>query len=161
MDYNRNPEVVVRLIKTLAVAAALSAAPTLALAAPRLTLGGVFADADETMKAVMILLVLLAVAAVVVTLIKLASGRRLSGGSAYVSALRLGGPLIGLLGAVFVLLIGFIGMANYGQPVPMPVLAPGYAEAALIFFLGLVAGVVGVICHWVIEARIDRTVLSS
>jgi biopolymer transport protein ExbB/TolQ len=151
----------VRLVPTLGLALLLASTAGVAAATPSLSLTGVFFDADETMKAVMIVLVLSAVAAIVVTVLKLASGRRLSGGSAFVSALRLGGPLIGLLGAVFVLLMGFIGIANYGQPVPMPVLAPGFAEAALIFFLGLVAGVVGVVCHWAIEARIDRTVLSS
>ena len=26
---------------------------------------------------------------------------------------------------------------------------------------GLIAGGVGVVCHWIIEARIDRTVLRS
>ncbi len=150
-----------RLVPTLGLALLLASTAGVAAATPSLSLTGVFFDADETMKAVMIVLVLSAVAAIVVTVLKLASGRRLSGGSAFVSALRLGGPLIGLLGAVFVLLMGFIGIANYGQPVPMPVLAPGFAEAALIFFLGLVAGVVGVVCHWAIEARIDRTVLSS
>ena len=62
---------------------------------------------------------------------------------------------------MYVLLMGFIGMANVGEPVPMAVLAPGYAEAALLFLLGLLTGVVGVICHWIIEARIDRTVLGS
>ena len=36
-----------------------------------------------------------------------------------------------------------------------------FAEAALLFLLGLMAGVVGVFCHWIIEARIDRTVLGS
>lgn len=150
-----------RLVPTVGLALLLASTAGVAAAAPSLSLTGVFFDADETMKAVMIVLILAAVAAIVVTGLKLASGRRLSGGSAFVSALRLGGPLIGLLGAVFVLLMGFIGIANYGQPVPMPVLAPGFAEAALIFFLGLVAGVVGVVCHWAIEARIDRTVLSS
>jgi biopolymer transport protein ExbB/TolQ len=55
----------------------------------------------------------------------------------------------------------FIGVANAGMEVPMAVLAPGYAEAALLFLLGLLAGVVGVVCHWVIEARIDRTVLGE
>ena len=143
------------------VGVVLASIPVAALAQPRVTLSSVFFDADETMKLLMIALILAAVAAIVVTGTKLASGRRLNGGSAFVSALRLGGPLIGLVGAAFVLLMGFIGIANAGEPVPMPVLAPGFAEAALLFLLGLIGGVVGVICHWIIEARIDRTVLQS
>lgn len=139
----------------------LAAVPIAAVAAPRLTLAGVFSDADETMQFLMIALVAASLAAIVVTGLKLASGKRLNGGSAFVSALRLGGPLIGLVGAAFVLLMGFIGIANSGGSVPLPVLAPGFAEAALLFLLGLIAGVVGVVCHWIIEARIDRTVLQS
>lgn len=139
----------------------LASLPGVASAHARLTLGGVFADADETMKTLMVALIAAALAAIVVTALKLASGKRLNGGSAFVSALRLGGPLIGLMGAAFILLMGFIGMANAGGPVPITVLAPGFAEAALLFLLGLLAGVVGVICHWIIEARIDRTVLQS
>ncbi|KQW78887.1 MotA/TolQ/ExbB proton channel family protein [Brevundimonas sp. Root1279] len=145
----------------LGVGSALAFVPGLAMAGPRLTLSGVFGDAAPTMKSLMILLVAAALAAVIVTGLKLAAGRRLTGGSAFVSALRMGGPLLGLLGASFVLLMGFVGIANVGEPVPMPVLAPGFAEAALLFFLGLFAGVVGVICHWIIESRIDRTVLQS
>lgn len=138
------------------------AAPGVASAAARgITLGDVFGDAAPSVKLVMLLLVVGALAAVVVTALKLASGGRLAGGSAYVSALRLGGPLLGLVGAVYVLLMGFIGIANAGRPVPMAVLAPGFAEAALLFLLGLLAGVVGVICLWIIEARIDRTVLRA
>ena len=139
----------------------LASVPIAAVAAPRITLATVFFDADETMQVLMIALVAASLASVIVTGLKLASGKRLNGGSAFVSALRLGGPLIGLVGAAFVLLMGFIGMANFGGPVPMPVLAPGFAEAALLFLLGLMAGVIGVICHWIIEARIDRTVLQS
>ena len=150
-----------RAFQIIGAGLALVAVPGLAFAAPRLTMSTVFGDADETMKGLMILLVLASLAAVAVTALKLANGRRLAGGSAFVSALRLGGPLLGLLGAVFVLLNGFIGIANVGVSVPMAVLAPGYAEAALLVFLGLVAGVVGVICHWIIDARIDRTVLQS
>lgn len=146
---------------TAAAGMVLTALPTAAFAQSRLTLSSVFADADETMKALMTALIVAALAAIVVTALKLASGRRLNGGSAFVSALRLGGPLIGLMGAAFVLLMGFIGIANAGGPVPVTVLAPGFAEAALLFLLGLLAGVVGVICHWIIEARIDRTVLQS
>lgn len=139
----------------------LASIPVAALARPRLTLSGVFFDADETMKLLMMALIAASLASILVTGLKLASGRRLSGGSAFVSALRLGGPLIGLVGAAFVLLMGFIGIANAGGPVPLPVLAPGFAEAALLFLLGLVAGVVGVVCHWIIESRIDRAVLQS
>lgn len=130
-------------------------------ASPGITLGHVFGDAAPSVKLVMLLLVIGALVAVIVTVLKLASGRRLSGGSAYVSALRLGGPLLGLMGAAFGVLMSFIGIANAGETVPMAVLAPGFAEAVLLFLLGLLAGVVGVICHWIIEARIDRTVLGS
>lgn len=150
-----------RVLQYLSAGLALAAIPGLASAAPRLTLSTVFFDADETMKALMILLVAAALIAIVLTVLKMSSGKRLAGGSAFVSALRLGGPLLGLLGAVFVLLNGFVGIANAGGPVPMPVLAPGFAEAALLFLLGLLAGVVGVFCHWIIEARIDRAVLKS
>ena len=138
----------------------LASIPIAAVAAPRLTIATVFFDADETMQFLMIALVAASLAAIIVTGLKLASGKRLNGGSAFVSALRLGGPLMGLVGAAFVVLMGFIGIANFG-PVPMPVLAPGFAEAALLFLLGLIAGVVGVVCHWIIESRIDRAVLQS
>lgn len=149
------------LTSSAAAGLMLASLPGAASAHARLTLSGVFADADETMKALMIALIAAALAAIVVTVLKLASGRQLTGGSAFVSALRLGGPLIGLMGAAFILLMGFIGIANAGGPVPITVLAPGFAEAALLFLLGLLAGSVGVICHWIIEARIDRTVLGS
>lgn len=139
----------------------LASIPIAAVAAPRITLASVFLDADETMKFLMIALVVASLASIIVTGLKLASGKQLNGGSAFVSALRLGGPLIGLVGAAFVLLMGFIGIANSGGPIPMPVLAPGFAEAALLFLLGLIAGVVGVVCHWIIESRIDRAVLQS
>lgn len=150
-----------RAFQTVGASLALASIPGLAFAAQRLTLSNVFADADETMKVLMILLLVAALAAAVLTGLKLAKGSRLAGGSAFVSALRLGGPLVGLLGAAFVLLNGFMGIANAGQSVPMAVLAPGFAEATLLVFLGLFAGVVGVICHGLIEARIDRTVLQS
>lgn len=135
--------------------------PGVAAAGPRLNPTTVFFDAALLMKLVMVALILAALAAIVVTLGKAAQGRRLSGGSAFVSALRLGGPLLGLMGAAYTVLMMFIGMANAGSEVPMTVLAPGFAEAALLFLLGLFAGAVGVTCHWVIEARIDRTVLEA
>ena len=148
-------------LSIVAIGLMLTSIPVTAWAAPRLTLGVVFGDADELNKMLMVLLMAAALAAVLVTGLKLASGRRLNGGSAFVSALRLGAPLMGLVGAAYVLLMLFIGIANFGGPVPLPVLAPGFAEAAMLFLLGVIAGVVGVVCHWIIESRIDRAVLQS
>lgn len=136
-------------------------APAPALAQSRLGFATVFGDAGPLSKFLMLMMVTAAIAAIVVTAMKLSSGRRLTGGSSFVSALRLGGPLIGLLGAVFNLLTIFIGIANAGEPVPFEVLSPGFAEASLLFVLGLFAGVIAVTCQWVVDARIDRTVLSS
>ena len=148
-------------LSIVAIGLMLTSIPVTAWAAPRLTLGVVFGDADELNKMLMVLLMAAALAAVLVTGLKLASGKRLNGGSAFVSALRLGAPLMGLVGAAYVLLMMFIGIANFGGPVPLPVLAPGFAEAAMLFLLGVIAGVVGVVCHWIIESRIDRAVLQS
>lgn len=149
-----------RLIPLLAAPLLIAAGPAVPPSGYRLTMGAIFLDADPTIKLLMLVLVICAVAAVVVTLSKVASGPRLTGGSAFVSALRLGGPLVGLLGAAFITLMMFIGMANSG-PAPMFVLAPGLAEAVMVLGLGILSGVIGVICHWVLDARIDRTVLSS
>lgn len=117
-------------------------------------------NADQTMQIIMAALIIAALSAIVVTVIKLRSGPRLTGGSAYLQALRLGGPLIGLLGAAYNALMINIAIANVGD-VSYPVLAPGVAEAVFLFVLGLIAGVVAVICNWIVEARIDRAVLRS
>ncbi|MDB5453928.1 MAG: hypothetical protein JWO33_2506 [Caulobacteraceae bacterium] len=135
-------------------------APSPAEAAP-LTVGDVFQDAALFVQLVMVALVLTMAAAAVVCARRLASGPNLAGGSAFISALRYGGPLAGLLGAAYTALYIFIGFANSPAPVPINVIAPGLAEATLLGGLGLLAGAVGVICHWAIEARIDRAVLSS
>ena len=148
----------VRSIASLGLATAVLAAPGLAHAGA-MTPTTIFFDAAPSMKLLMILLLVASVAAITVTARKLMSGRHLTGGSAFLSALRLGGPLIGLLGAAFNGLMMFIGLAQ--GPQPFEVLAPGLAEVAFLVFLGLFSGVVGVICHWAVEARIDRTVLKS
>lgn len=140
--------------------AAPSLLPSSAQAAP-LTIGGVFGEAHVFMQLIMAGLIVATLAAVVLCVLKLASGPRLTGGSAFISGLRFGGPLLGLLGASFTGLYAFLGIANVGAPVPMHVIAPGLAEAALLTFLGLLAGAVAVICHWAVEARIDRTVLKG
>jgi hypothetical protein len=148
-------------IRLTAIGAAASLIPGLALAQTRITPAVVFADAAPPMKLIMVLLLVTALAAIVVTVLKVLSGPRLTGGSTYLQALRLGGPLIGLLGAAYNVLMINIGLANSGEQPPYNVLAPGVAEAAFIFMLGLIAGVVAVICNWIVEARIDRAVLRS
>lgn len=149
-----------RILSSLAVLTVSVAAASPASAAPALSLGGVFGDAALPIKALMVGLMVSVVVAVIITLGKLRTSQ-LSGGSAFVSGLRLGGPLIGLLGASLNALWSFMAIASRGETPPLPVVAPGLAEAALVLSLGLIAGVVAVICHCVIEARIDRAVLRA
>ncbi len=127
---------------------------------PALTPVTIFLDAAVPVQVIVVALVAAAIAAVAVTVKKLASGPYLTGGSAYLSALRLGAPLLGLLGAAFNGLMMFIGLARFGDQ-PITVLAPGLAEAAFLIVIGLMVGVVAVICHGVVEARIDRAVLRA
>jgi MotA/TolQ/ExbB proton channel family len=140
------------------VPAALMATPAMAQQ-QGLTLGTVFGDAAPSMKLLMLLLIVAMIASIVIAVRKIMAGPALVGGSAFLSALRLGGPLIGLLGAAFNGVHMFIGISNSPDPVPFNVMAPGFAEAMTIAMLGLLAGVVAVICHWAVESRIDRAVL--
>ncbi len=141
-----------------ALIALLMATPALAQQ-QGLTLGTVFADAAPSMKLLMLLLIAGTIASIVIAVRKIIAGPALVGGSAFLSALRLGGPLIGLLGAMYNAVMGFIGIASSPEPVPFNVLAPGLAEAATLAMLGLLAGVVAVVCNWAVESRIDRAVL--
>jgi hypothetical protein len=131
-----------------------------AFAASEFTAATVFLDAAVPIKLMMLMLCASMVAAVVVTVRKLLSPN-ISGGSAYLAALRFAGPLLGLLGAGLNALFGFLAIAGLGRPVPLEVLAPGLAEATLVLVLGLLAGVVAVACNWAVDARIDRAVLNA
>lgn len=142
---------------TVGLAAAL--VPDMAQARSGMSPADIFMNADETMRLLMLALIISALAAILVTVRKVLSGPRLTGGSTYLQALRLGGPLIGLLGAAYNFLMINIAIANIGQQPSYPVLAPGVAEAIFLFVLGLIAGVVAVICNWIVEARIDRAIL--
>jgi hypothetical protein len=139
---------------------AAALAPALAHAQTGLTPVRVFVDAAPSMKLLMLALIVAMVAAIVITVRKVMSGPHLAGGSTFLSGLRLGGPLIGLLGAAYNGLNMALGVANVNPP-SLRVLAPGIAEGMTSLMLGLIVGVVAVICHWIVEARIDRAVLSA
>lgn len=119
----------------------------------------VFAFAAPMQKLLMLVLLASILAAFVVLFLKLSRGRRLTGGSAYLSGLRLGGPIIGGLGACASLFMMTLGYANVPGDLPLKVLAPGFAEAFLQVALGFLAGAVAVVCNWAVESRIDRQVL--
>jgi hypothetical protein len=126
-----------------------------------LTLMDVFANSAPLPKLITLALLVAMVAALVVLALKLKDGPRLSGGSAFLAGLRLGGPILGGFGACFSLLRMSIGYANVPGDLPLKVLAPGFAESFLMIGLGFLAGVVAVLAHWAVEARIDRTVLRA
>lgn len=148
----------VRVLRFVSVLAVLLANP--AHAAEGFGMGEVILYSNNFMKIFMILLAESSLAAVAVAGIKLTSGARLTGGSAFLSALRLGGPLIGLLGATYIAFSGFLAVAQVGHS-SLAMWSPALAEATLLLMLGLLSGVVAVIGHWAVEARIDRAVLQS
>lgn len=139
--------------------ASAEASYTVVPAAERLTFGGVFGDAALEMKVLMLALV----AGMIVGLVRWGMGLgRLKaadagGVASAVGFLRMvggGGALLGLAGAAYVLLAGFIGVANVRPTPTFTVMAPGYAEAALAALLGLLASAVGVMCAKHLEGRL-------
>jgi hypothetical protein len=135
--------------------------PSAASPVPHLTPMAVFADSAPLQKLIALALVAAILAAAIVLAGKLRSGQRLGGGSAFLSGLRLGGPVLGGLGAGFSLFSMSLGYANVPGDLPLKVLAPGFAEAFLMICLGFLAGAVAVLAHWAVEARIDRSVLEA
>ncbi len=160
-----------KTLKTLAPAAGLMLAAGAARAqeagyqlvppAERLTFGDVFADASLLVQAVFAVLILAALAAAAIWATSLG---RVGKGDAAGLAIALGrlkivraaGTPLGALAAAYVLLSGFIGIANVRPAPSMSVMAPGWAEAALAVMLGLLATTVGVLCERHLEARIRR-----
>lgn len=108
---------------------------------------------------VLILAIAAALAVLAVLALKLAGGKRLSGGSAFLSGMRVGAPIVGLLGACHAGLYMTIGVVNSGIEPTLRILAPGIAESFLMVGLGFLAGAIAVIAHWAVESRIDRQVL--
>ncbi|HEY3798105.1 MAG TPA: hypothetical protein VGL58_07095 [Caulobacteraceae bacterium] len=146
--------------RVIALAGAIAAAPMAAVAEPLNALA-IAAHASTLQKVVLLILLAATLAAAIIAARKIASGRALSGGSAFVSSLRLGGPIIGALGATYALMDSAIGMANIAGNPTLKLLAPGLAEAGFMMWMGFLAGAIGVIANWAIESRIDRQLLAG
>lgn len=138
---------------------AFTAVSTPALAMPRLGFTTLLMLSHPLLKLLMLVVVIATIAAVVICIRKLMAGSSLVGGSAFVKALRLGGPLLGLLGGSYAAMNIFIALANFSGPVNPVIYMPAVAEAFAVLIIGLISGVVAVIANWAIEARIDREVL--
>jgi biopolymer transport protein ExbB/TolQ len=139
------------LVPLALAGAAAAQTPDAPVRVGSLTPAQVFVDAAPFVKAIMLGLVVAGIAALVITALRLSRGR--GGSSAYVSGTAQAAPLLGLLGAVYGLLNGALGISNV-RPVPsLTVVAPGLAEALLTFGLGLLVGVVAVVCRWTLEGR--------
>jgi len=142
------------------VAGAVFSAPAAAQAAT-LTPIMVLQNAAIPVQAVVLGLVGAMLAAIAVLIMKLATPPGLSGGSAYLTGLRLGGPLAGALGAAYTLLVMFLFISGTSKPVSLNELAPGFAEAVMLVLLGFACGAFAAIGKWAVDARIDRAVLKS
>ncbi|HTI65950.1 MAG TPA: MotA/TolQ/ExbB proton channel family protein [Caulobacteraceae bacterium] len=129
------------------------------LVAPELRLTPVkaFGDAAPMVKLVMGGLLLASVAAVAIwaqQLVRLRRGEAVQ--TAFLQGLAAAGPLLGLYGAVYGLLNGFLGISNIRPAPTLTVVAPGIAEALLCLGIGLFAAWIAVICRWQLEGRISR-----
>ena len=144
----------------LIVALSVMSAPAIAQAAP-LTPIMVFENAAIPVQMLMLGLIGATLAAIGVCAIKLAAPAGHGGGSAYLTGLRLGGPLAGGLGAAYTLLIMFLYISRTSTPTSLNGLAPGFAEALMLILLGFASGALAVIGKWAVDARIDRAVLKS
>lgn len=142
-----------------AIAAMALCAPAVARAGP-LDAGAVFMHAAPLQKVIMLGLAVATLAGLAIAARKLTAGPKLAGGSAFIAGLRFGAPIAGVLGGAFALFRLSLGIANV-PGANLKMLAPGLAEAAAVLALGFLCGVIAVVLHWTIEARLDREVLGG
>jgi hypothetical protein len=107
----------------------------------------VFEYAPPVQQFIIVVLIVAIVVALAVLALKLAPRRRLSGGSAFLSGLRLGAPIIGLLGACHAGLYMTLAVASIPIEPTLKMLAPGIAESFLMVGLGFLPGAVAVVAH--------------
>ncbi len=128
-------------------------------AGDRLDLMGVFAHAGPVMKVVLFGLLAVSLIAVAVWIVQLVRpGERRSHGlaaaSAWLSGVAAAGPLVGVFGAAYAALNGFIGISNVRPTPSLTVLAPGFAEAMLSVGLGLLAAAIATIGARHLQAKL-------
>jgi hypothetical protein len=126
-----------------------------------LSLASVFVHAAPVNQVTVVLLLAASLAAVIVGGRKLAAGPHRAGGSAFLSALRFGGPLAGLAGAAWTATRAWLGIANVAAAPTLHILAPALAEGTMLLAAGLLAGAVAIAANWAVEARLDRAVLGA
>jgi len=119
----------------------------------------VFQYAPPVQQFIIVVLILSIVAAAAILVLKLLPGRRLSGGSAFLSGLRLGAPIVGQLGACHAGLYMTLAVASMPVQPTLKMFAPGIAESFEMVGLGFLAGAMAVVAHWAVESRIDRQIL--
>jgi len=128
-----------RSLTLIGALAACAALPDLANAGP-LDAQDVFAHAAVQPKLILLALIAASPGAVLATAIKVAQRSKLEGGSGFVSALRFGGPIAGILGGAYGGASISLGLANLPGPATLKVVAPGLAEIALLITLGFAPG---------------------
>jgi hypothetical protein len=134
---------------------------TLAPAAERLTVGGVFADAAIEMQVIMAILLVAAITSLIVWGTSLgkvgkADAKAIAGALGRLRIVRSAGVPMGCLAAAYVMFSSFVAISNVRPAPSLTVVAPGIAEGALAMVLGLLATTVAVICERHLEGRIRR-----
>jgi biopolymer transport protein ExbB/TolQ len=122
----------------------------------RLTVFGIFIDADPVVKLVMAGLLVAAVAALVLWILQL--GRRTPSprAMAFLSAWSGGAVLVGLFGAAYTLMNSMLGLSNLRPAPTISVVAPGIAEALASVMLGLLGAAIATLAHRHLQGRALR-----
>ena len=124
----------------------------------RLTVMGVFMDADPVVKLVLAGLVIAAVAALVIWLVQL--GRRTPSARAmtFLSVWSRSAVLVGLFGGAYTLMNSALALSNLRPAPTISVVAPGLAETLLSIMLGLLGAAIATMGHRHLQARLVRVV---
>lgn len=143
-----------------ASAFSLLVAPAICQAAEApLTPARIFGDSAPLQKLIILFLVASIFATLALVAVRLVRGR--GAGSTFVGGLRVGGVLVGALGATYSAMNGMVGIANVPITPTMKVLAPGIAESLFVFGLGVLAASIAVFAYGPLQARKETAALRA